>query len=225
MRKLIRRLDEAVPFPEPIYEFGARRAEGQGDRDIRPMFAGRQYVGCDFQDGPGVDRVLDLHALDLPEGSVGTAIALDTFEHVQQFWIGAEEIRRVLRPGGLTILSSVMYFPIDAHPGDYWRFTPEGFRELGRPFDKVLVEWAGLRDFPHTVVLVGARGELPAATEARLSEALADWRRHDAQSWKERVSLFLPPILLNPLYRWHSERAARKERGSREGASDPGDPR
>jgi SAM-dependent methyltransferase len=172
---------------------------------------------------PLAELILDLHALDLPEASVGTAIALDTFEHVERFWIAAEEIRRALRPGGLAVLSSVMYFPIHAHPADYWRFTPEGFRALGRPFDKVLVEWAGLRDFPHTVVLVGARGELPAATEARLSEALADWRRHDAQSWKERVSLFLPPILLNPLYRWHSERAARRERGTREGPRDAGE--
>lgn len=219
MRKLIQRLDEAVPFPEPVYEFGARRADGQGDRDIRSIFAGRNYVGCDYRDGPGVDRVLDLHALDLPDASVGTAISLDTFEHVEDVWTAASEIRRTLKPGGFAVLSSVMYFPIHAHPADYWRFTPEGFRSLGRPFGRVLVEWAGLRDFPHSVVLVGAREAFPDQSEERLRAALSEWRRLDAQSWKERLSLVMPPILFTPLYRWYSERAARKERARGNGSS------
>lgn len=212
MRKLIERLDRAVPFPEPVYEFGALQPEGQAERAIRSLFEGRDYVGCDFREGPGVDRVLDLEALDLPDASVGSVIALDTIEHVERFWTAAEEIRRVLRPGGFAVLTSVMYFPIHAYPSDYWRFTPEGFRALGRPFETLLVEWAGLRDFPHSVVLVGGGAELPPAQEAALREALAVWRRRDAQSWKEILSLWMPPILFNPAYRWYTERAARRER-------------
>ena len=126
----------------------------------------------------------------------------------------------MLRPGGFAVVTSVMYFPIHAYPSDYWRFTPEGFRAMGRPFERVMVEWAGLRDFPHSVVLIGAREDLPDQDEARLRVALKDWRRHDSQTWKEIVSLWMPPILFTPAYRWYNERAARKERARRGRAPD-----
>ena len=116
IRKLVARLDTAFPLPEPIYEFGAREVAGQELRAIRPLFAGREYLGCDLEPGPGVDRILDLERLSLPDASIGSAIALDTLEHVERFWTVGPELHRVLRPGGIAVLSSVMYFPIHEHP-------------------------------------------------------------------------------------------------------------
>src|SRR5438034_829214 len=104
------------------------------------------------RDGERADRVLDLESLDLPDGSIGTAIVLDTVEHVRHVWKAADELHRVLAPGGILIMTSVMYFPIHAYPSDYWRFTPEAFVTLAERFEAVVVESAGLTDFPHTVV-------------------------------------------------------------------------
>ena len=116
IRRLVERLDEAHAFPEPIYEFGSYMVAGQANRSIRSLFSDRDYVGCDLRPGPGVDRVLDLEKLALPDESVGSAIALDTFEHVERFWIAASELHRVLKPGGVALLTSVMYFPIHKFP-------------------------------------------------------------------------------------------------------------
>jgi SAM-dependent methyltransferase len=205
IRKLVERLDREMELAEPIYEFGAYQVEGHADRTVRALFADREYVGCDFRDGPGVDRVLDLERIDLPDGSVGTAIALDTVEHVRHVWRAADEIHRVLRPGGMLVMTSVMYFPIHAYPSDYWRFTPEGFVTLGERFDRVVVESAGLSDFPHTVVACAVKAPCTDETEARLRRVLAAWKKKDAQSWKEVATLLTPPILLGPLYRLYAQ--------------------
>ena len=200
IRRLIERLDRTVRLDEPIYDFGALLTPGK--LNSRELFSDREFVGCDAREGPGVDRILDLHALDLPDESVATAISTDTFEHVERFWTAIDEIHRVLRPGGMLVLTSVMYFPIHNYPSDYWRFTPEGFRSLARRFDHVFVEAVGIRDFPHTVVTIAVKGTLPDQRREQIEEVLRVWHRRDAQSWKEAVSLWLPPILLAPLYGW-----------------------
>ncbi len=212
IRKLVARLDRAFPLPEPIFEFGARSVPGQEQRAIRPLFVGRDYVGCDLQPGPGVDRLLNLEQIELPDASVGTAIALDTLEHVERFWDVTPELQRVLRPGGIAILTSVMYFPIHEHPADYWRFTPDGFRTLARAFDAAVIGSAGLTDFPHTVVAIGIKAGGDPTAAPTLERALHQWSRRDGQGLKEWLTLLLPPALLAPAYR-HFTRLAARRRG------------
>ena len=57
-------------------------------------------------------------------------IAFNTFEHVQRFWVGFEEVYRVLRPDGVFVLSCPFYFHQHDYPSDYWRFTPQAFEFL-----------------------------------------------------------------------------------------------
>ncbi len=204
IQKLVQRLDSVRRFPEPICEFGAFQVPGHERRAGRPLFSGRRYIGSDLQRGPGVDCVLDLERLGLRTEAVGTAIALDTLEHVEQVWIALEELHRVLKPGGLLLLTSVMYFPTHAWPDDYWRFTASGFRALARKFDLTIIETAGLSDLPHTVVALAVKGRIDPSVEEALRAALADWKRNDAQGWRELFSLVLPPIVLAPAYRWYA---------------------
>ncbi len=55
-----------LPIREPLYEFGAYRVQGTPEEDLRPLFEGMEYIGSDMREGPGVDQVLDLHDIDLP---------------------------------------------------------------------------------------------------------------------------------------------------------------
>jgi len=119
-------VSETLPIIEPIYEFGSFQVLEQiGFADLRPIFQHKEYVGCDMREGPGVDKILDLHAIDLPSNSVGVVLCFDTLEHVEYPREALKEIYRILKPNGMAVISSVMDFPIHDHPYDYWRFTPE----------------------------------------------------------------------------------------------------
>ena len=131
IKDLVSIVVSTLPIKEPIYEFGSLQVSGQeGFADLRPLFPGKEYVGVDMRQGIGVDQILNLHKINLPQESVGTVICLDTLEHVEYPHRALEEIHRVLKPDGIAIISSVMYFPIHDHPDDYWRFTPEAFRSF-----------------------------------------------------------------------------------------------
>ncbi|MFN8125133.1 MAG: methyltransferase domain-containing protein [Candidatus Nanopelagicales bacterium] len=165
---------EVLPLPEPVFEFGSFLVEDQPvEADLRSMFAGREFVGADMRPGPGVDRILDLHALDLPAGSVGTALLFDTLEHVERPWIAVAELHRVLAPDGVLVLTVPFNFAIHAHPDDYWRFTPAGVTSLLRPFAETYVRPVGLADDPVTVLAVATRSPLSPAVWSRLDAALA----------------------------------------------------
>src|SRR3989337_2282729 len=89
----------SLPLQEPIYEFGALQVPGQEEfADLRTIFPRCDYVGADMREGPGVDRVLDLHSIDLPSESVGTVLCLDTLEHVEYPHQALREIHRILSP-------------------------------------------------------------------------------------------------------------------------------
>src|SRR4051812_9781886 len=73
---------ETFDCPAPVYEFGSFQVEGQeGYANLRGLFAGKAYVGCDMRPGPGVDRVEDVSAINLPDASAGTVLCIETFEH------------------------------------------------------------------------------------------------------------------------------------------------
>jgi SAM-dependent methyltransferase len=153
---------ENFPIAEPLVEIGARAAAGQEEiADLRPVFRASEHIGCDIQEGPGVDRVEDVHHLSFADESIGTVICLETLEHVADPLRAVREMHRVLRPGGILAVSSLMFFPIHEHPWDYWRFTPEGFGLLLAPFESTLVEWHGYELLPEGVYGIGVKGPDP----------------------------------------------------------------
>lgn len=191
---------ERLALAEPIVEIGARSAPGQeGGPLVRSIFAGRDFIGCDLFEGPNVDRVEDAHRLSFADASVGTVVSVDTLEHIADPLRAVAEMHRVLRPGGVCILASVMLFHIHEHPWDYWRFTPEGLALLLAPFAHREVVSQGHPLLPETVMGVGVKGEHPPLELAGLPRTrgwiegwsagrpveLGPWRMTLAQLWRE----------------------------------------
>jgi len=189
MRKNTRALIEIVAqymeLPQPIVEFGSFQVTPGSISDLRPLFAGKQYIGTDIRPGPGVDRVENLEALAFEDGTVGTAVLLDTLEHVQDPPRAMAEIFRVLKPGGAAVATSVMDLFIHNEP-DYWRFTPEAFKYLFRPFGETLVGFHGNPEKPHTVFAVGVR-ESGASCQDAFAAIEAAYRRAN-RNWYWRVA-------------------------------------
>ena len=201
IKEFVKIVAENLPISEPIVEFGSLQVPGQeGFADLRPFFPTMEYMGCDMREGIGVDRVLDLHNIDLPSESVGTVLIMDTLEHIAYPVRALEEVFRILKSDGLVIISSHMNFPIHGFPNDYWRFTPEGFRVLLKPFSFCFVEYAGIEVFPHTVVgIASKRRPIDRIYNYSFDMKFKYWKSrwyHPIATWKRIVKRITPTILL-----------------------------
>jgi Methyltransferase domain len=187
---LVSDLAERVDLTEPIVEFGSMQVESGQPNDLRPLFEGRRFIGTDLREGPGVDRVEDLRELSFADGEVGTAVCLDTLEHCADPFAACREMRRVLADVGVCIITSVMMLGIHAHPNDYWRFTPEGFRVLLDGFEGVDVAGVGDPGHPFFVFGIGAKGEDPGVRLADLPSLSSAQRRYELAVGELRVGPF-----------------------------------
>jgi len=194
IRSVVADLLAQVELPDPVVEFGALQVEPAQEGDLRPLFAGRPYLGTDMREGPGVDRVEDLRALRFADGEVGTALCLDTLEHCEDPPAACRELQRVVAPGGVCVLSSVMLFGIHGYPGDFFRFTPEGLRSLLGGFDEVSVAGVGDPEIPVQVIGVAAKGRPLGLTVDALPSVAAAQARWQAAADGVRVGpLRVPP--------------------------------
>lgn len=195
IRDFVSIVSTSIPILEPICEFGALQVAGQeGFADLRPLFPAMEYIGCDMREGSGVDKVMNLHEIALQSESVGTVLCLDTLEHVEYPRRAIEEIYRILEPEGIAIITSVLNFQIHDYPDDYWRFTPKAFKSILKPFSSSFVGFAGIEDFPHTVLGIGFKGQAPQLQE--FESKYENWRKRQNHSIEHVVRLVTPPILL-----------------------------
>ena len=177
IRAFVAAVSRVFAIVEPLVEIGSYQVPGQeGLADLRSLFPGKQYVGCDIVSGAGVDRIENLHRLSFADGSVGTLIAVETLEHVADPYLAVREIERVLQPGGLAIVTTPFNFPIH-HMPDYTRFTPEGMARLLGAFRAQAVFAQGDAQHPHSVCAIALKGG--TEVDAVAFEALAA-RFHNA---------------------------------------------
>lgn len=172
---------ETFSCPGPVYEFGSYQVEGQVEyADLRSLFPATPYVGCDMRPGPGVDRVEDVSDLTLPDHSIGTALCIETFEHVFEVRRAFDEVYRTLQPGGLFVITSPFHFKIHGYPDDYWRMTPSCLRRLMGMYDGRLCGYQGHPKVPHTVLALGYKAPMPIDFRARcerFQKAYGAWLR------------------------------------------------
>lgn len=184
---------ETFDCPGPIVEFGSYQVEGQESyADLRSLFPGKPYMGCDMRLGPGVDRVEDVTSINMAAGSVGTVLCIETFEHVFQVWRAFDEVYRVLKPGGIFVITSPLNFRIHAYPDDYWRMTPSCLRRMMAPYDAKITGYQGYEKFPHSVMALGLKGPLPTDCRHRLGKlanAYHDWLRETESALPAGVKL------------------------------------
>jgi SAM-dependent methyltransferase len=106
-------------------------------QDLRSLFgSGGVYVGVDLREGAGVDVVLDLvgdfQTIHEKLGGLrfGTIFCLSVLEHCEQPFRMAENLTRLLKPGGVLCVSVPFAWKFHGYPNDYWRFTQEGVKKL-----------------------------------------------------------------------------------------------
>jgi SAM-dependent methyltransferase len=184
---------ETFDCAAPVMEFGSFQVEGQvGYANLRDLFRGKEYVGCDMRPGPGVDRVEDVSAISLPDGSAGTVLCIETFEHVFEVRRAFDEVFRVLRPGGIFVITSPLNFRIHGYPDDYWRMTPNCLRRLMGSYELRVAGYQGHRSFPHSVMALGIKAPAPVDALSRalkLVDAYRAWLRQTESTLPAGVKL------------------------------------
>lgn len=195
---VVRAVAETFDLPEPIMEIGSYQVDGQESvANLRNYFAGKEYIGVDMRSGPGVDCVADVESLPHNDASIGTVVAVSTFEHVPRFWRGFEEIYRVLRPTGVFLVSCPFYFHIHNYPSDYWRFTPESLELLLDRYPTKIVGWHGPQKRPAGVWAIAFREACEPVTRSEFDQyrSLLHQYAKEPRSWRRSFRYRLGRLL------------------------------
>lgn len=102
---------------------------GCGTMPYRPIFAPHvaRYIGVDLHDNPRADVYMPADGrVPLAEGVADVVLSSQVLEHVASPAAYLAECRRILRPGGILILSTHGYWFYHPNPTDYWRWTGSG---------------------------------------------------------------------------------------------------
>ena len=112
------------------------------------------YHGLDLHEGNNVDIVVNdpYNWTEIEDSAYDVVISGQTFEHIEFFWFTMEQIKRVLKPGGLCCIIASSSGPDHKHPYDCYRFTKTGMENLvkyvnfeilesGTNFDKDSEPW------------------------------------------------------------------------------------
>jgi SAM-dependent methyltransferase len=161
-----------------VLDFGARTSLKQTVTH-RTLFDGYDctFTGVDIKDGNNVDLVMKKpYRIPVRAGSVDVVITGQVFEHVPFMWVSFLEIARVLRPGGLILMT----VPSRGHVHsfyDCWRYYPDSMRALAAFARIELVE--NYTDFP------------PSRRDSRRH----DYRAIDVRNyyWGDTVGVFRKP--------------------------------
>ncbi len=120
---------------------------GCGKKPYADHFAGCRYIGLNSSAADASPDVLgDAQRLPFRDGVADMVFSTQVAEHLPEPHLMFVEAYRVLRPGGVLILTAPFHWPLHEEPLDYFRFTRYGLERLVRAagFGKVqLVEDGG----------------------------------------------------------------------------------
>jgi len=96
----------------------------------------RDVISIDLYEAPGVDVLGDIVSMPFIEGSIDGIIARGVLEHVTNPERVAEEMYRVLKPGGRIFCSIPFIQGYHPSPGDFRRYTIDGIQLLFSRFTR-----------------------------------------------------------------------------------------
>lgn len=82
-----------------------------------------------------LDCLVDAHSMPFPDNTFGYVYSLAVFEHLHSPWVAAEEIFRVLKPGGKVFVLTAFMQHMHGFPNHYFNMTISGLERIFSAFD------------------------------------------------------------------------------------------
>ena len=119
----------------PVLAIGIRTDNIEQLEATRAIFGDREVVSLDIHPGNGVDIVADIHDLrsTFTDGHFAVVYSENVLEHLAMPWVGALEMLRVLKLGGVVAHSVPWIWPSHSQPNDFFRISADGLEQLFSP--------------------------------------------------------------------------------------------
>jgi len=125
----------------PVLDVGASTIEFRKREkfpyDLKPLFDRGAYYTFDVKDGNGVDYVGDAHKMAENFqwfGRWSFIICTNLLEHVRRPWVVAEQIYKIMKPGGIVVATVPWEYPPHPDPVDMWRMSEGALQSLFNPY-------------------------------------------------------------------------------------------
>jgi len=128
---------------------------GSGGSSYQDLFPNRLTLDIDEKRKPEI--VGDAHDLPFEDNFFSFVLCTEVLEHTKDPRQVVSEINRVLKTGGIVVLTTRFMFPIHDAPHDYWRFTPYSLQMLFKEME-VLELVPEVSDFSAIAVLLQRMG-------------------------------------------------------------------
>ncbi|WP_336810480.1 class I SAM-dependent methyltransferase [Bosea sp. MMO-172] len=160
---------------------------GAGECQYKPLFAHTKYMAQDFvqydgtAEGPQreewryghIDYVCDITSIPVQEGEFDAVVCTEVLEHVPDPVGALRELVRVLKPGGLLVVSAPLGCGLHQEPHHYYSgFTPWFYRRVFEEFGVDAVEITPLGGlFQHVAQECNRIGNVLSKADPRSLEA------------------------------------------------------
>jgi SAM-dependent methyltransferase len=148
---------------------------GAKDARYRRHVRASEYLTLDVRTDVGADIVGDLHDAPRADASLDIVIATEVLEHCYDPARAVGEIHRMLRRGGVCVLSTRFIHPYHPDPKDYFRFSRDGLEHLFRDFSDVEIVPLGNR-IQSAWLMIPGRPRLLAAFVSLLDPLVASYK-------------------------------------------------
>jgi SAM-dependent methyltransferase len=104
----------------------------------RSLFPNVKTIDAKERPGHPLDYIGDVHHLPMiGDAMFDVVLCTEVLEHLHSPHEAIAEFRRILKPGGMLILSTRFVFPLHETPVDYFRYTRYGLEFLLKEFEIV----------------------------------------------------------------------------------------
>jgi SAM-dependent methyltransferase len=190
--RFVRCAKKSLEFPPPVHEYGlAALASSEQGEHLCPADLD-EPADCESR----FQSLDDLAQLPYQDGSAGTVACLNVLQHVADPGAVAEEMIRLLAPGGIFLVCSCTGGRTPANMGLLWRPAPHAFQRLLAPLEATLIGWQGREGDPHSLYGLGCKAPVTPIYLAGVNQFLSHFRQALTQEqravpWLERAREWL----------------------------------